>query len=476
MRRVIQNLFSSNLANVLIDGYLSPDFVINRGVLQGSKLGPILFNIFINDLFNELQNSGLGAFIGPIHIPALGFADDIVLISDHPEKLQKLINKCQHWALHNGMSFKTSKCKVMVFNGPSNGLIFTLNKVKLKIVDTYKYLGIVLSSKYITNLFRHHYDKITEKSRIKSAILKRHGFHEDGLRLNTAIRLYKLVIRPVLEYCGQTLSYGRYRQRALGAEPNSFVRKLEHVQTQILKNLINCPRSTSPAIVRLFCGVEPLACRFDLLKLRYFWKTLKCRTDSITQKVLKYRKEKFLGFDKGFSHEVFNICSKYNLLHLWHGNEASYKNPLYAIKKIIVSQNLQKDLEIGKKKKCSFASIFLSNPKEYQKNYHLPEIFRQPNCFDTPNGRKRVVKTLLHPCSYEEKCSLCGIIYTDKLSHLLTSCQCVCGYRNEFFLKLNLYDFPKSQILACKENFLGLILEKKIWIKCLSKFLIDVDF
>ena len=225
MLRVIQNLFSSNPANVLIDEYLSPDFVINRGVLQGSKLGPILFNIFINDLLNELHSSGLGAFIGPIHIAALGFADDIVLISDDPEKLQKLINKCQYWTLKNGMSFNNSKCKVMVFNGRPNGMTFTLNNVKLEIVETYKYLGVVLSSKYITNLFRQHYAKITEKARIKSAILKRHGFHENGLRLSTAIRLYKLVIRPVLEYCGQTLSYSRYRQQAILAEPNGFVRE-----------------------------------------------------------------------------------------------------------------------------------------------------------------------------------------------------------------------------------------------------------
>ena len=61
MFRVIQNLFSCNPANVLVDGYLSPEFLINRGVLQGSKLGPILFNLFINDLLDELNHSNQGA-------------------------------------------------------------------------------------------------------------------------------------------------------------------------------------------------------------------------------------------------------------------------------------------------------------------------------------------------------------------------------------------------------------------------------
>ena len=141
----------------------------------------------------------------------------------------------------------------------------------------------------------------------------------------------------------------------------------------------------------------------------------------------------------------------------------------------MISQNLQKDLEIGRKKKCSFASIFLYDPNGYRNDYHLPEKFRQPDCFETPNGRKRVVKALLHPCSCEEKCSLYGKNYTDKLCHLLTTCKRIRSYREEFFLKLK-YDFPKNHIKTFKENFLGIILEKKIWRKCLSKFLIDVDF
>ena len=123
--RVIQNLFSNNPANVVVDGYLSPEFVINRGVLQGSKLGPILFNLFINDLLAELNRSNLGAYIGPLHFAALGFADDIVLISDTPRKLQQLLNICSTWAQKNRMTFKTSKCKVMILNETNTSARFT---------------------------------------------------------------------------------------------------------------------------------------------------------------------------------------------------------------------------------------------------------------------------------------------------------------------------------------------------------------
>ena len=266
MFRVIKNLFSSNLAEVLIDKFFSPQFLINRGVLQGSKLGPILFIIFINDLLETLNSSNLGVKVGDVHIAALGFADDLVLITDCPKKAQSLLDICQSWANDNMMSFNTSKCKVMVLNGPSTDTSLKLFNDNLEIVYSYKYLGVTLTAKRITNFFKTHFSLMLEKARIRVATIRRYGFHKDGLRLASAVRLYKLLIRPILGYCAQTLTYTRYCQQASPEVSTGFAKKLEQFQTRTLKTLINCQRNTPPAVVRLFCGVELLTYRLEILK------------------------------------------------------------------------------------------------------------------------------------------------------------------------------------------------------------------
>ena len=162
MLRVIQNLFSCNTANVLIDGFLSPDFEIKRGVLQGSKLGPVLFNLFINDLLDELNHTCFGAKINSIHIAALGFADDIVLISDNPSNLQRLLHISYDWTKKNLMAFHTSKCKIMIFNGGPKHARFTLGSSALKVVQTHKYLGVRLTSRYVSNIFNDYFHSILE--------------------------------------------------------------------------------------------------------------------------------------------------------------------------------------------------------------------------------------------------------------------------------------------------------------------------
>jgi len=67
----------SSKANVKIDNEYSKSFKIMKGVRQGCPLSPILFNLFINDIFNSCNK--LGVSIDNNKCCGGLFADDIAL-------------------------------------------------------------------------------------------------------------------------------------------------------------------------------------------------------------------------------------------------------------------------------------------------------------------------------------------------------------------------------------------------------------
>ena len=113
----------------------------------------------------------------------------------------------------------------MTLNRLSTGLKFKLYGKNLDIVKSHKYIGITMSTKKLANLYVDHFKVILEKASKRLWQIKHVGFSRDGLRPETALKLYKLLIRPILEYGAQVLTYEYSYVNSIRSE----VRRLDEI-------------------------------------------------------------------------------------------------------------------------------------------------------------------------------------------------------------------------------------------------------
>ncbi|CAM4597179.1 unnamed protein product [Lepidochelys olivacea] len=97
----IGNWLKGRKQRVGINGQFSEWREVNSGVPQGSVLGPVLFNIFINDLEKRVNSE------------VAKFADDIKLVKTQAdcEELQKDLSKLSDWATKWQMKFNVENAK-----------------------------------------------------------------------------------------------------------------------------------------------------------------------------------------------------------------------------------------------------------------------------------------------------------------------------------------------------------------------------
>ena len=135
----------------------------NKGVAQGSVISPALFNIFIEDLSDDLKSK---ANIDLEDL--LYYADDLLTICTSVEQIKKAINVISEWSEKNGMLLNKKKSGIVIFARRKAHKIPMMKLLKGNLQDTktnnhwvptqveiegvpicskYKYLGTFLTPK-----------------------------------------------------------------------------------------------------------------------------------------------------------------------------------------------------------------------------------------------------------------------------------------------------------------------------------------
>ena len=136
------NLLESYLSNrkqrVVIDGIYSDQVSVTSGIPQGSRLGPLLFIIYINDILNELECEGL-LFADDTSLTTWG-EDANITTAAISRDLQKILEWSKIWKV----TFNESKTKDMIFTNKvmNNSPPIMFNNTLVDKVVSHKHLEI----------------------------------------------------------------------------------------------------------------------------------------------------------------------------------------------------------------------------------------------------------------------------------------------------------------------------------------------
>ena len=232
--------FKSYLADrrqcVCINGEVSETRPIDLGVPQGSILGPLLFNVYINSLSAAVTKSELILYADAV----------LIVVASTPQELTDALRHdftlISDWYTDNKLTLNVKKTKLMLSGSktmlsPFNDFQFSTDEGQIDRVSSFKYLGVLLDEKW---KWKVHVNSLLQKL---------------GHRLSVFNRIYHMLDQKSLTayFNGLVLPHLDYADIVWGDQPGltTQMKQLQSFQNRFAKKIVKSKVSSAEALASL---------------------------------------------------------------------------------------------------------------------------------------------------------------------------------------------------------------------------------
>lgn len=299
----IMDFLTKRTFKVKVGSEISDSFDIVNGIPQGSVISPILFNIMINDIF---ENIGVA-------IQSSVYADDGAIWKKEKNPphvlkcIQKAVTDVARWSYDRGFKISVSKsCYMLVTKKKiDNKQVLTLYSKPMERVRVFKYLGLWIDDKYT---WKNHIEKVETKCKKVLNLMRCLAGLAWGADREVLLHIYRALLRATLDYGCMVFDIAA----------KSHLQKLDRMQYRALRLCLGAVNTTPINALLVESSDLPLNLRRTKLSLAYWIRIQGKGNGNIASSVLQNCWEYVTFTGKGFGWEINKKVKQYKLDSIQH--------------------------------------------------------------------------------------------------------------------------------------------------------------
>ncbi len=268
MLKVIIDMYAKTTSVIKWQGMLSNIFKDTMGVNQGGVTSPFLFKSFLKDLTSDLDPT-LGVGVYNYILTHMLWADDLYLVTDSAEKMQKQINCLDRYCSKWQLIVNTMKTKIVTFGSipqKDRKFQFTFRNTPIEISKDYSYLGVPVFSG--SNPFKKVADHVKQKCIRSCYKIKQYCAPFGQITPPLAMHFYKSLLLPHMDYASEI-----WYTESIG-------RSLEKFELKYFKRALHVRPNTPTLAVYGELGAHPVQTRMKTNVLKYLYRLAHMQEDS----------------------------------------------------------------------------------------------------------------------------------------------------------------------------------------------------